>query len=160
MNSARVIRAFALLGATVALAGCETAAISSSSGGLPAANEITIVNNQGGRVLGYAWRIKKVNELGTGVRFAGRCASACTLYLAAERSCILPGATFGFHAPYGSSAKGNRSVRSFMLRNYPAWVRNWLYARGGLTESFKVMPYSYARRFIRPCSKPARMAAV
>jgi hypothetical protein len=160
MRSASALRAVAVLAGISALAGCETAGTSSFSGSNPAKSAITIVNDQGGQVIGYAWQIKKVNETGTGVRFAGRCDSACTLYLAAERSCILPGATFGFHAPYGANAGGNRSIRQFMLRNYPQWVRDWLFARGGLTENVKTMPYSYARHFIPTCGQPARIAAI
>jgi hypothetical protein len=160
MGTVAALRLIAICVLIFTLHGCQSTATSSNSGLELGANAITIVNDQGGHVVGYAWQVKKANENDTGVRFAGRCDSACTLYLAAEKSCILPGATFGFHSPHGSDARGNRTIRRFMLNNYPWWVRNWLSDRGGLTEGFKVMPYAYASRFIPACKPQVRRPAI
>src|SRR5215217_6676167 len=72
-----------------------------------------IGSDRGGYVVQYALRMLKLKQSGKPVQFAGKCLSACTIYLALPRSqtCISPGASFGFHAPYGSSPSGNRMAR-------------------------------------------------
>ena len=87
-----------------------------------------------------------------GIRFAGRCLSACTLYLSVSKSCISRGASLEYHLPYGSSKNGNVRASNFMVRSYQGWVRNWISANGGLRQRMKVMPYEYAARYIPPCS--------
>lgn len=113
-----------------------------------------IGNNSGGHVINYALQTLKWKKSGRKIRFSGRCASACTLYLGlpAENMCISPGASFHFHAPYGASARGNRIARSYMLRTYPGWVRAWLNRNGGLNSRLVAMNYSYASRFIKSCA--------
>jgi len=112
------------------------------------AHALTITNDMGGIVYLYALRAKQ--QEGT-VKFDGRCYSACTLFLASDRTCVTPNAEFGFHRAYGASPMAVHRANALMLRTYPKWVRAWLQARGGLTSNLKIMPYSYAVRFIRPC---------
>ncbi len=154
MPVALALRVCLLIVGAILLTSCQSSQLSagaSSHDGRHPARAITIVNDPGGAVLGYAWQTKKVQQLGATVRFAGRCDSACTLYLSVRESCILPGASFGFHAPYGSTARGDQTVKRYMMQSYPEWVRNWVYSTGGLGEDIKVMPYSYARNYLRPC---------
>ncbi|PPD41884.1 MAG: hypothetical protein CTY15_12945 [Methylocystis sp.] len=55
----------------------------------------------GGRVEPYAARVAQAEARGEPVRIGPvECDSSCTLYLAARRSCVSPGAVFGFHAPW------------------------------------------------------------
>lgn len=110
-------------------------------------------NDGGGYVIDYAIKMRKMQRAGRPVHFRGRCDSACTLFLALPRSqtCVAPGAAFGFHLPYGSSARGDRVAASFLLNNYPRWVRNWIHEKGGLSNRLKVMHYDYAKRFLPEC---------
>jgi hypothetical protein len=115
---------------------------------------VNIGNNSGGQVISFGLQMLKWKRAGHKVRFSGRCASACTLYLAlpAKNMCISPGASFHFHAPYGGNARGNIVARSYLLRNYPGWVRTWLSRKGGLGPRLVAMNYGYASRFIKPCA--------
>lgn len=125
------------------------AQIGSSTG-----QQVTISNNSGGQVIRFGLQMLKWKRGGHKIRFAGRCASACTIYLALspKNVCLSSGASFHFHNPYGASASGNRMARSYLLRNYPGWVRAWLTRNGGLSQRVLVMNYSYASRFLRPCA--------
>src|SRR5918994_3365846 len=60
-----------------------------------------IGGDRGGYVVQYALRMLKLKQSGKPVQFAGKCQSACTIYLSLPRSqtCIAPGSSFGFHAP-------------------------------------------------------------
>ncbi len=111
-------------------------------------------NDRGGYVIDYALRMKRMERAGRLVRFAGRCDSACTLFLALPRTqtCVSQGAAFGFHLPYGSSRRGNRVAASYLMNSYPGWVRSWLASNGGLSSGMKVMPYSYARQHLPECA--------
>src|SRR5215212_8574963 len=79
-----------------------------------------IGGDRGGYVVHYALRMLKLKQSGRPVQFAGSCFSACTIYLALppSQTCISPGTSFGFHAPYGSSPSGNRMARLYMLKSY------------------------------------------
>lgn len=114
---------------------------------------IQISNNSGGQIAQYALRVSSARQNGAKVVFAGRCDSACTLYLSLPkgRTCIRPGAAFGFHLPYGASARNNKVAAKYMLRKYPSWVRSWISSKGGLTPGLKTMGYGYASRFIPKC---------
>ena len=116
-------------------------------------NVVTIGSDRGGHVITYALRMKRLEKKGTPTRFRGRCDSACTLYLALPptQTCIMPGATFGFHLPYGASQAGNRIAARYMQRAYPSWVRSWVKSTGGLSRTLKRMSYAYASKHIRPC---------
>jgi hypothetical protein len=112
-----------------------------------------IGSDRGGYVVQYALRMLKLKQSGKPVQFAGSCQSACTIYLALPRNqtCISPGASFGFHAPYGSSPSGNRMARTYMLKSYPGWVRSWISSRGGLSRRVMTMNFGYASKFMKPC---------
>jgi hypothetical protein len=116
-------------------------------------NSVTIMGDRGGEVIRYAIKVKQYEKQGRQVRFAGRCSSACTLYLSlpASQTCIAPGANFGFHKAYGASARGNRTANAFLMRNYPSWVRHWITDNGGLTSSIKTMDYEYAAQHLPKC---------
>ena len=119
----------------------------------PRANQLTIRNNSGGNVARFAMRVGDVRRQGALVRFAGRCDSACTLYLGLPGSqmCVTRGASFRFHAPYMRSGKTSQSAQRFMYASYPGWVRNWIASRGGLSRRLIRMDYEYARRFLPEC---------
>jgi len=116
-------------------------------------NHLTIRNNSGGNVARYAIRVGQARQRGTLVRFAGRCDSACTLYLGlpSSQTCIARGASFRFHAPYLRSGKSSDAAKSFMHARYPGWVRSWIASKGGLSRKLITMDYEYARQFVRDC---------
>ena len=123
-------------------------AISSANMGV-----INISGDRGGYLMAYALKMMKLGQSKTPVQFTGSCDSACTLYLALPRNqvCISSGATFNFHLPYGATPSGNRMAASYMLNSYPAWVRNWIRGRGGLTSQLISMDYAHASRFMPTC---------
>jgi hypothetical protein len=141
--------------------GLMGALVSTSSAGellrprisLGTANVKTISGDRGGYVIDYAIRALKMRRSGTFVRFNGSCDSACTLYLSMPKSkvCITQSASFGFHLPYGVSARGNQVAANFMMKNYPGWVRGWIAKRGGLKSSIATMTYADASRFLPTC---------
>jgi hypothetical protein len=114
---------------------------------------VKISNDRGGYVIQYVMRLQKLRQAGIPVQFAGRCLSACTLYLALPKSqtCISPRASFGFHAAYGAGPKGNRIATSYMLNKYPSWVRNWISNHGGLSQKLITMPYEYTSKYMKTC---------
>lgn len=141
---------------TIALVALFTSTVTASA--MPrVTNVYTVRNDHGGYVIDYAIKMLRMDRAQRPVKFAGRCDSACTLFLALDRSrtCIAPGARFGFHLPFGSTARGNKVAANFLLKNYPQWVRSWLQSKGGLSKNLKVMPYEYASRHIKPCSGKA-----
>jgi hypothetical protein len=132
------------------LTGSSVAA--ATAGPFSRSTDITIRNDRGGLLVEYAVQRRAIERSGRRIRFAGKCLSACTIYLSVSKSCISRGASFGFHLPYGSSKNGNVHASNFMVRSYPGWVRNWISANGGLRQRMKVMPYEYAARYIPACS--------
>ncbi|MGE4251444.1 MAG: hypothetical protein AB7F09_18805 [Parvibaculaceae bacterium] len=157
---------WALLLAACVIAGTATASAQQKLASLEAnvntAPGISVGTDRGGYVVSYGLRMMRWRQSGTKVRFTGSCESACTLYLglSPRQTCISQGASFRFHAPFGSSRRGNRMAQAFMMRNYPAWVRSWLRSQGGLSSRLKTMNYAYASKFIKPCdSAVARRGA-
>lgn len=158
MLNRRVVRTLLLAACAVAMTGGLAIAGPKKYASLAPGNDlssraVSIGSDRGGYVINYGLHMLRWRRNGTQVRFRGRCQSACTLYLglASSQTCISPGASFSFHLPYGSSKRGNRVARDFMMRNYPGWVRSWIRSRGGLTGRMKTMSYGYASRFIKPC---------
>lgn len=112
-----------------------------------------IWNDRGGYVVDYAIKLLTLKQSRIFVKFAGKCDSACTIYLALDKdlSCIGPFAKFGFHLPSGSNSRGNKIAANFLWNSYPYWVRKWLRANGGLSNRLKTMPYEYASQYLEPC---------
>lgn len=116
--------------------------------------EILVTSDAGGSVYHYAWKVAQASANGTMVRIRGKCQSACTLYLSMppEQVCIYPGTSFTFHRAHSASVSANQMGTDYMLRKYPRWVRDWIQAKGGLSNKLKKMNYAYASRFIRSCT--------
>jgi len=157
----RILVAFA---AMALISGCSTVggptASSSDSvgfGARPSANEFVVRNDSGGYVVAYAMRVADLKRGERKLRFAGRCDSACTMYLGLPRNkvCLEPGAYFRFHRPTARSSATVAAATEFLLRSYPEWVRQWIVANGGLTSSLKTMSYDYASRFLPTCKVTA-----
>jgi hypothetical protein len=152
MNNRGRILAFATAGIAL-LTSTQLASANPLTGPSRSHGYVTIGGDRGGYVVQYALRVLKLRKSGTPLRFTGRCQSACTIYLALPRrqTCISPGASFSFHAPYGGGSGGNRIALSYMLNSYPSWVRNWINKWGGLSRKLITMDYAYASKFMRTC---------
>lgn len=101
-------------------------------------NTMTIYNDGGGVVAEYAKKIRKFKARGgTHVRIAGKCASACILWLHNEfglKHCATPNAKLGFHIPFKmNESKVARSqdmhkrmyeITQFIIRGLPPKLRN------------------------------------
>lgn len=112
-----------------------------------------ITNDNGGDLVSYAQSVSRARIDNTQVAFNGRCASACTLYLSLSPSqtCITRGASFWFHRAYGARPDFNQWGTDYMMTRYPAWVRRWIAAHGGLSNRLMRMDYTYAAQHMRPC---------
>lgn len=115
---------------------------------------IAIDEDGGGAVIDYARRMFQIRQAGTKVHFKGRCDSACTLFLAlpGAQTCVTQNAVFRFHAPTSSTNTDVTAVQSFLMRQYPDWVRAWITDHGGLSHDLIVMNYAYVHQFLRTCA--------
>ncbi|MGB3897093.1 MAG: hypothetical protein WA973_00895 [Mesorhizobium sp.] len=148
--AARLAPALLVLAAVSAVNAKDIASKNRASPGA----EVVIRDDSGGYVAGYAMRAAQLKRSETHVRFAGRCDSACTLYLGLPKSslCVERGAYFRFHRPSANSAATVSEATRFMMQNYPSWVRQWIADSGGLTTSLKTMDFSYASRYLPLCT--------
>ena len=143
--------------AAILVAGCSPLNLASTDikpFNMVAKNNVLIIRHDAGGVLGvYARNSIEIRNNNINVRFEGNCESACTLYLSLPRDtlCVAPNATFGFHLPYGRSAKNNQIAAEYLLVKYPAWVRNWIKNQGGLNEDIIVMKFDFARKHLPLC---------
>lgn len=157
----RILVAFA---AMTLLGGCSTVggstastSDSAGSGARPSVREYVVRNDSGGYVVAYAMRVAELKRGERKLRFAGRCDSACTMYLGLPRDkvCLEPGAYFRFHRPTARSSATVATATDFLMRSYPGWVRQWIAANGGLTSSLKTMGYDHASKFLPTCKGSA-----
>ena len=114
---------------------------------------INIYDDHGGQLIDYAMSISRVEQTNARVNIRGSCDSACTLYLGIPRNqlCVAHSGSFRFHLPFGSSKSGNQLAANYMIGSYPAWVRRWIGAQGGLSHNLITMNYSYANKYLKTC---------
>jgi hypothetical protein len=114
---------------------------------LPArAETIDVDDSHGGRVADYDARWAA--HAGARVRIVGPCQSACTVLLAhvpRSRICVTPQASLGFHLAHRSQATAT------LWSGYPADIRAWIDAHGGLQRDFLWMRAPEIYRFFRRC---------
>lgn len=134
------------------------------------ADMLVIKNNPGGVIVSFLNDVKVARDNKVKVFIQGYCNSACTLYLSLPREqlCINEGVEFGFHQasvdlflleelyqrfPFFKDMEDlmAESMTMKMLSMYPDWVSSWIDESGGMAEDLKVMPYSYASRFVQTC---------
>ena len=106
-------------------------------------------------MVSYALQMMKLRDNGAKLKFAGRCDSACTIYLALPRNqtCITPDASFGFHAPSAATPQASLLAQDYLLETYPSWVKSWIASRGGLSKEIMTMDYAYASQFLDRCDQ-------
>ena len=127
--------------------------------------QVVITDDPGGEIYAFADRWDRIGAKGVPVKIDGRCSSSCTMGLSNPNVCVTPRAQFDFHLAYTTGMLKTKDGRwiedggywdreaseQILLPRYPAWVKAWLTAHGGLSSRMKTMPYSYAKRFIRTC---------
>ena len=116
---------------------------------LPAwAETIDVSDAHGGRVADYDARWATHAGADTRVRIVGPCQSACTVLLAhvaRSRICVTPQASFGFHLAHRSDATAT------LWSGYPADIKAWIDAHGGLQRDFLWLRAPDIYRFFRRC---------
>jgi hypothetical protein len=121
---------------------------------------ITIDDGVGGHVQGMVRMLSKVAHSSKRVVINGPCRSACTLFLALgpSRVCLTKRAEMWFHQASLLTGKRSRYWSNAMLRLYPAGVRRYVRARGGLQRRWvKLRGHRLHRVFPSSCSgKPSR----
>ena len=105
-----------------------------------------ITRDFGGLVETYKAKYAKLRDRGERVIIDGICNSACTLVLGilpANKVCVTPKASLGFHAAYFDKAYTfGVKVTSYagtadLMSNYPGTVKEWIARHGGLTPDMK-----------------------
>ena len=109
----------------------------------PAAAALDVYNDSGGYVIAYAAKYARASKP---IRVFGNCASACTLALKYPSTCVGPRAAFRFHA-----ATHPRATQ-WMIAQYPASIRSWIRAHGGLTKRLITLSGPELRARVRSCS--------
>lgn len=126
--------------ALLAFAGPAQASLDSIAAEASIGQPAVIRYDGGGSLLYYFQSARVIREAGVPVKIAGLCASACTMILMVpkQRICVTKTAELWFHQ---ASRFGQRHEvgTQMMLATYPAAVKDWIRARGGLSEEFKVM---------------------
>jgi len=116
---------------------------------LPARSETIDVNdNHGGRVADYNAEWYANAQRGVSVHIVGPCQSACTVLLGhipRSRICVTENASFGFHLANLPQATAT------LWAAYPADIKAWINARGGLTKNFKWMRAPDVFAFFHKC---------
>jgi hypothetical protein len=84
-------------------------------------------NDHGGQIEPYVAKLNRANTRNEPVRIGSvDCFSSCTLYLAANDSCVSPKAVLGFHAPwvgFPTSGKVDPGMVALFARHYKPELR-------------------------------------
>jgi hypothetical protein len=117
------------------------AVLGTAVSGTQASATMRISDDIGGRIGAYVDQYSAVRNSGEKVVIDGACLSACTLVLGIvprSKICVTRRATLGFHAawmpgPNGKPVKSAVGTQA-LWDMYPTHVRQWIEARGGLTQ--------------------------
>jgi hypothetical protein len=113
-----------------------------------AAETIEVYDNHGGSVAQYDQRWRGLAARGVNVKIVGPCKSAWTVLLGRiprGHICVTPEASFGFHSAKLESA--TQLLRSI----YPADIRAWIGAHGGLKPDLVWMQAPEIYRYFKKC---------
>ncbi len=117
---------------------------------------LTITFDPGGRIDAYEARWQQLARSGETVRIDGLCGSACTLLtglVPRNRVCVTSRATLLFHAAHDGTGVMSQNGTAELMRVYPAGIRSWIGANGGLTSPQRHIRLAGAelRSFYRAC---------
>jgi hypothetical protein len=126
-----------------------------------------IADDRGGRIGTYVDKYEDLRGSTETVMIDGLCASACTIVLGAvpaDRICVTARANLGFHAAWDFGANGravtNPEATRMLFSMYPAPVRRWIAARGGLTPRMLFLHGRTLASMYRPCYLDAQASAL
>ncbi len=131
---------------------CQKAADQPTESARP--KPIVIAGDNGGVLQVYYERYQTYVAAGATFRIDGRCRSACTLVLAwADRVCVTERAALGFHQVRDKSGQRVQSESDRLMSLYPAPVREYISAHGGLPPPWGTMWVSgpALRGLVKPC---------
>ena len=119
---------------------------------------VRIADDRGGRIGNYVTKFQRLRSSGQSVIIDGLCASACTLVLGTvphNKICVTSRATLGFHAAYDFGSNGrtiaNPEATRVLYSMYPAPVKQWIAARGGLAPQMIFLRGKQLEAMYRPC---------
>jgi hypothetical protein len=113
-----------------------------------------IADDNGGSLANYYERYRTAVAAGATFRIDGRCRSACTLVLLwADRVCVTERAALGFHQARDKSGQRVQSTSDLLMSQYPAPIREYITAHGGLPPPWGTMWVSgpALRGLVKPC---------
>ncbi len=133
--------------------------------------EVTIKNDDGGKIIDFITKYSRWDERGVRVRIDGDCMSSCTFILGLmrpDRFCVTKRAVLGFH--YASISKltpkgveplfnkdGTRveseSGTKIMMEIYPPEIQSWILRNGGLKSDFMYLKGKELQRYVQLCKK-------
>jgi hypothetical protein len=126
---------------------------------------VRIAEDRGGRIGTYVDKYQGLRTSGEEVIIDGLCASACTIVLGAvphDKICVTSKANLGFHAAWDFGANGravtNPEATQMLYSMYPAQVKRWIAARGGLTPHMIFLRGRQLSGMYRPCYLEAEVA--
>ncbi|MGL6062728.1 MAG: hypothetical protein ACRC1G_18765 [Bradyrhizobium sp.] len=127
---------------------------------------VRIADDRGGRIGTYVDKYQGLRTSGETVIIDGLCASACTIVLGAvphDRICVTSAANLGFHAAWDFGPNGraitNAEATQMLYSMYPAPVKRWISARGGLTPKMIFLRGKALQSMYRPCYLDAQASA-
>ena len=127
---------------------------------------VRISDDRGGRIGTYLDKYQALRQNNEMVVIDGLCASACTIVLGAvphERICVTPRAHLGFHAAWDAGPDGapvpNSVATNMLFSMYPAKIRRWIAARGGLKPQMIFLRGKQLSSMYKPCYLDAQASA-
>ena len=127
---------------------------------------VRIADDRGGRIGTYVDKYQGLRSSGETVIIDGLCASACTIVLGAvphDRICVTSAANLGFHAAWDFGANGravtNSEATQMLYSMYPAPIKRWIAARGGLTPKMIFLRGKALQAMYKPCYLDAQASA-
>jgi len=127
---------------------------------------VRIADDRGGRIGTYVDKYQGLRSSGETVIIDGLCASACTIVLGAvphDRICVTSAANLGFHAAWDFGANGravtNAEATQMLYSMYPAPIKRWIAARGGLTPKMIFLRGKALQAIYKPCYLDAQASA-
>lgn len=127
---------------------------------------VRITEDRGGRIGTYVDRYQDLRSSKEMVVIDGLCASACTIVLGTippDRICVTSRANLGFHAAWDFGANGkavtNTEATRMLYSMYPAPIRRWIAARGGLTPRMLFLHGRQLSTMYRPCFLDAQASS-
>lgn len=127
-------RAIPLLACLAILAGCATAPGTSMPEHRRIGDVIIVDLDLGGNIGRRTSEMDAIRGAGQRVEIRGICASACTMYLGLESTCVSRGARLRFHGPSFPGRKLSKpafdTMSGLMAAAYPEPLRGWFMAQG------------------------------